>query len=216
MSAARIVAAEPGVGADPDHAVGGFGESAHPQRLAGLRELARQRDAHDVEIRGGEAVETVRRPDQRVAVAKMNETEEGIAGKRGGIRHRMTQPGELAAAGIEQREARVARGDPHPSEPVACKRAHALQVRGVAQCGGLFERASRGVAEDDAAAIGGDPQTVLTRDQRRDPAIGQRVVVATVVAQLTEFVSVEAIESVLGAEPHEPFGVLDDRVHGLL
>src|SRR5215510_5204013 len=35
-------------------------------------------------------------------------------------------------------------------------------------------------------------------------------------AQLAEFVAVEAIEPVLGAEPHEARGVLHDGVDGLL
>ena len=35
-------------------------------------------------------------------------------------------------------------------------------------------------------------------------------------AQLAEFVAVEAIEAVLGAEPHEAFGVLRDRIDRLL
>src|SRR4051812_12546371 len=38
------------------------------------------------------------------------------------------------------------------------------------------------------------------------------MLVATVVAQLAEFVTVEAVEAVLCAEPHETFGILRDGV----
>ena len=72
------------------------------------------------------------------------------------------------------------------------------------------------VAEHHAAAIGADPQTVFGGDQRGDPSVRQCFFVATFMTQLTEFIAIEAIESVLGAEPHEPFVVLDDGVHGLL
>jgi hypothetical protein len=36
------------------------------------------------------------------------------------------------------------------------------------------------------------------------------------VAQLPKLVTIEAVEAVFGSEPHEAFGVLDDRIDGVL
>jgi hypothetical protein len=91
-----------------------------------------------------------------------------------------------------------------------------LQVRRIAQRRGRGELAGLRAAEHHAATVGADPQSVFGRNQRRDPAIGQRLFVGAIVAQLAEFVSVETIEPVLGAEPHETFGVLRDHIDGLL
>ena len=58
------------------------------------------------------------------------------------------------------------------------------------------------------------PSSLATSEEIQP--FGSVCVVAAIVAQLAEFVAVEAIESVLGAEPHEAFAVLDDGIHRLL
>ena len=58
------------------------------------------------------------------------------------------------------------------------------------------------------------PSSLATSEEIQP--FGSVLGVAAIVAQLAEFVAVEAVESVLGAEPHEAFAVLHDGVHGLL
>jgi hypothetical protein len=128
----------------------------------------------------------------------------------------MAQALEFATARIVDGDTRIPRCDPQPAETIPRQHAHPLQVRRVAQQGGLFEPSGLRVAENHAAAIGRDPQPVFARGERRNPAVRQRVCVAAIVAQLAEVITVEAVETVLGPEPHEPLVVLHDGVHGLL
>src|SRR5688500_2581407 len=123
----------------------------------------------------------------------------------------MPQAPQLTGARIEYGDAGVARGDPDAAQAVARERARVLQIGGIAQRGRSFELAGARTAEHDAAAVGRYPQAVVAGHQRGDPAVGQRLLIAAIVAQLAEFVAVETIEAVLGAEPHEAFGVLCDR-----
>jgi hypothetical protein len=132
------------------------------------------------------------------------------------LRLRVAQATQFAGARIKDRDTGIARGDPQAAEPVARHRSYALQLRRATQLCRCSESAGLGVAEHHAAANGADPQTVFGGDQRGDPSVRQRFFVATFMTQLTELITIEAIESVFGAEPHEPFAVLDDGVHRLL
>ena len=118
---------------------------------------------------------------------------------------------------IENGDAGVARGDPEPAEAVARQRAHALQVGARrASCAGdssLPVCALRNTTPPPSVPIH-KPSSLGTSEEIQP--LGSDLLVAAIVAQLAEFVAVEAIESVFGAEPHEAFGVLRDGIDGLL
>jgi hypothetical protein len=113
----------------------------------------------------------------------------------------------------ESRTATPASREPTQRRP---RRSHAFQVDGVAQRGRDLQRARAGIAEHHAAAVRAYPHAALVGGQCRDPAVGECAWVAAVVAQLPEFVAVEAIQTVLGAEPHEALGILNDGIDRLL
>src|SRR5690606_31301410 len=123
---------------------------------------------------------------------------------------------QLVRPYVVQGEAVVACAYPQAAEPVARETARALQPLGIAQRGGRFEFSRARIAEHDAAAVGADPQTYLAGGERVDPRSGEGVRVTATVTQLTECVTVETIESALGAEPHEAFAVLRDGIHAVL
>ena len=217
--AARIVAAEARIGADPDHAVGGFGQRAHAQRLARAAPSSggsAMRD--DVEIGGRQAIEAAARcrpACRRCAGAGWLKTR--IVGERIRLGGRMAQAAAARRCARRRwrrrrraRRSTAGRGGRAPACARAAGRARraAAPARRACRCCAL-----RNTTPPPSVAIH-KPSSLATSEEIQP--FGSDSCVAAIVAQLAEFVAVEAVEPVFGAEPHEAFAVLDDGVHGLL
>ena len=129
----------------------------------------------------------------------------------------MPQALQFAAARIEDGDAGIARGDPDAGR--ACRapaRARAAGRRARATAPAIESLpvcALRNTTPPPSVPIHSPSSLAPARRSSRSAAI---CIVGAIMAQLAEFIAVETIESVLGAEPHEAFGVLHDGIDGLL
>ena len=70
------------------------------------------------------------------------------------------------------------------------------------------------VEADQAAAVGAEPEVAIgVLDDVPDEVTGERIGVAPLALEVLERVAVEAVQAVLGAEPHHAVPVLVDREH---
>ena len=132
----------------------------------------------------------------------------------------MPEAHESALLGIKQRHAALTCADPQPARMIQANHAHGLEPpphrRGKSAENGMklpFER----VTPDHRPAVGGDPQAPGRAELHvGDEGVGQSTRVSAGLTEVLERIAVEAIQAVLGAEPHKSRRVLRDGQHGLL
>ena len=211
----RVELQQPGVGPDPESAATILGQRVNPHRVPWIQANVLELAAREIEpIQPGLGAH----PDRAAAI--LQQGEHGVVAKAGGVTGLVPEAYEPTLLGIEQGNTTLTCAYPQPARTIEANHAHGRQTppQGCGEAGkdGMklpFER----IAPHYRLAISRNPKASSGAELHAgDEGVYQAPRVGAGLAQVLERITVEAVETILGAEPHESRRVLRDRQHRLL
>ena len=209
------------VGADPEHPGRVFEDGTDAPRVDATLVLGAAQIGGELAGLAVEAVEAAAvGAHPQPAGGVLGDAQDAVVAQAAGLTGIVHEPLETRGGAIEAVQPTAVGAHPDLSGAVLVEHPDHVARQGV-RVGGVAaevqEGAALGVPEVEAAALRPDPQiAAAVFEQRQDPVVAEARRVLRIVPPDLELVAVEAVESVLRADPDEAVPILQDGVHVLL